>query len=309
MRENSSRRTLQIEASLFDDCSERKNTMVPQKFTHKSLILLLLTALLLSAFIPMTQASAKESEFAVVTVPALNLRSGPSLDYEILRVLPRGQQLSILDLSKDGLWTRVSLAEGVQGWVYSRFISTIGETDAQVLLDGLNLRTGPGFGYRTIRQLSKGQALTVTGRSLQSDWLSVRLPNGTGGWVFSAYILTNLDVAALPVSEAYGGPDGSSQQQPQPSVLVSIRENQAFVDVRGFPASQEISASLGLPGKSSDLRVANGTTNADGSAQLSFSMPAKWSNGTAVKQDHLILQVSAKDGSISLKVDLVYLRY
>ena len=283
--------------------------MVPQKFTHKSLILMLLAALLLSALIPMTQAFAKESESAVVTVPALNLRSGPGLDYEILRVLPRGQQVSILDLSKDGLWTRVSLVEDIEGWVYSQFISPIRETDAQVLLDGLNLRTGPGFGYRTVRQLSKGQALTLTGRSSQSDWLSVRLPNGTGGWVFGAYVLANADIGALPVSEAYGGPDGSGQQQSQPSVVVSIRENQAFVDVRGFPASQEISASLGLPGKSSDLKVASGATNADGSARLSFSMPAKWSNGTAVKQDHLILQVRAKDGSASLKVDLVYLRY
>jgi uncharacterized protein YraI len=283
--------------------------MVPQKFTQKSLILLLLTALLLSAFIPMTQASAKASDSAVVTVPALNLRTGPGLDYEILRVLPRGEQMTVLDLGKDGLWTRVSLADGMEGWVYSQFISAVGETDSQVLLDSVNLRTGPGFGYRTVRQLSKGQALTLTGRSLQSDWLSVRLPNGTGGWVFSAYVLANSDIATLPVSEAYGGPDGSSQQQSQPSVVVSIRENQAFVDVRGFPASQDITASLGLPGKSTDLKVAQGSTKSDGSVRLSFSMPAKWSNGTPVKQDHLILQVSAKDGSTSLKVDIVYLRY
>jgi uncharacterized protein YgiM (DUF1202 family) len=283
--------------------------MVSQKFAHRSLILLLLTTLLFSAFTPMIQASARESESAVVTVPGLNLRSGPGLDYEILRVLPRGEEMTVLDLSKDRLWTRVSLAEGMEGWVYTQFISPIGETDAQVLLEGLSLRTGPGFGYRIVRQLSKDQALTLTGRSSQSDWLSVRLPNGTGGWVFSSYILANSDIATLPISEAYGGPDGSSQQQSQPSVVVSIRENQAFVDVRGFPASQEISASLGLPGKSPDLKVAQGSTKADGSARLSFSVPAKWSNGAPVKQDHLILQVSAKDGSTSLNVDLVYLRY
>jgi uncharacterized protein YraI len=282
--------------------------MVANKSIYRSLILLSLTALLVSAFLPITQAAAKTNELAIVTVPALNLRSGPGLEYAILRVLPQGQQLAVLDRSENDLWAKVSLAEGPEGWVYDRYISAVRD-GAEVLVEGLSLRTGPGFGYRTVRQLSKGQALTLTGRSQQSDWLAVRLPNGTGGWVFSTYVLTDLDISTLPVSEAYGGPDGSGQQPSGRSVIVSIRENQAFVDVRGFPASHEITARLGLPGKSADLKVAAGSTKADGSARLSFSMPAKWSNGAPVNQDELTLQVSTKDGSTSVKVILVYLRY
>ena len=283
--------------------------MARQKSLNTWLILSLLSVLVLSALVPATQAAAKTDEPASVTVPALNLRSGPGLDYEILRVLSQGQQLAVLDRSENGLWAKVSLEEDIEGWVYAQYISPTGETDGQVLVEGLSLRTGPGFGYRTVRQLSKGQELALTGRSQQSDWLAVRLPNGVGGWVFNTYVLTDLDISALPVSEAYGGPNGSNQQPAGRSVIVSIRENQAFVDVSGFPASEAIVAFLGRPGKSPDLKVASGSTNADGSARLSFPMPARWSNGAPVNQDELSLQVSTKDGSTSLKVILVYLRY
>jgi hypothetical protein len=103
--------------------------------------------------------------------------------------------------------------------------------------------------------------------------------------------LSGVDIASLPVSEASGGPDGSGRPEPRNSVIVAIQGDQAVVDVRGFPASKEIVAHLGLPGKSPDLKVASGVTRSDGSARLSFEMPGEWSNGVPVTQDNLVLRL------------------
>lgn len=283
--------------------------MYNQKIIRKSVILLFALGLLLSPIIPGVQVFAKEAEVAIVAVPALNLRSGPGLDYRILRLLPQGEQLNVLDLSDDEQWAEVQLENGAQGWVYNQYISPLGEGDTQVFLEGLKLRAGPGFGYRTIRQLSKGQELDLLGRSLQRDWLLARLPDGTTGWVFSAYILTDASVASLPVSEASGGPDGSGRPEPKNQVLVAIQNDLAVVNLSGFPASKDVSVYLGLPGNPADLKVAGGATKADGSARLTFGMPDEWSNGKPITQDNLVLQVRVTDGSASMNIPLVYIRY
>lgn len=52
----------------------------------------------------------------------ITLRSGPALDYKILRMLPSGLELSQLE-EKEG-WTRVRTPQGEEGWVVTRYLST-----------------------------------------------------------------------------------------------------------------------------------------------------------------------------------------
>lgn len=65
---------------------------------------------------------------ARVTARALNLRSCPSLGCAVLLVLPKGQDLRVLEIN--GGWTKVLLeapmfptgVPGQEGWVYNRYI-------------------------------------------------------------------------------------------------------------------------------------------------------------------------------------------
>ncbi len=263
---------------------------------------------LIASLAPVTIANAAQPEPAVVSVPALNLRTGPALDRPILRVLPAGTRLTILGVDPSGQWSQVRLADNVEGYVYTQYLQSPSSSASQALVDNLNLRIGPGTQYRVLRMIAKGQELEVTGRNKAGDWLQVNLADGAQGWVFSPYVLMDAPVSSLPNVEAYGGPQGSGQPANSLKVVVTIRDNRAVVAIQGFPASKDIVAELGLPGKDPDLKVATGATAADGTASLAFDMPAHWSDGSRVSQQNLALNVHTQDNSYSVAATLLYYR-
>jgi uncharacterized protein YgiM (DUF1202 family) len=58
----------------------------------------------------------------------------------------------------------------------------------------LNVRSGPGLNYRVVGSLRQGQPVRLLGRNWQTTWLKI-----DRGWVYAAYIRTNMRLADLPV--------------------------------------------------------------------------------------------------------------
>lgn len=173
---------------------------------------------------------------------------------------------------------------------------------------GLNLRAGPGLTYRVQLVLKDGTALELVGRSQSSQWLEVRLPDsGLGGWVFAAYVSTRADLTALPVTEGAGGP---TDERPPAALAyrlyVAIVDNQATAYLQRYPANADVSLWLGRTAEKTDLRVAQGTTDANGAAQISFAMPAAWADGQPVVEHNLALTAVTADGQFSQTITLVY---
>ena len=52
----------------------------------------------------------------------IQLRSGASLQHRILRMLPSGTALEVLEVDQAEGWSRVRAPSGVEGWVLSRFL-------------------------------------------------------------------------------------------------------------------------------------------------------------------------------------------
>ncbi len=68
--------------------------------------------------------------------------------------------------------------------------------------NGVNLRSGPGWGSSFVAPLSEGQTLEPLGHSADGTWLNARLEtSGQVGWVISAssYLSCNVDLSALPL--------------------------------------------------------------------------------------------------------------
>jgi uncharacterized protein YgiM (DUF1202 family) len=281
------------------------------KSIRTTVIFLAVLALFAGLLTPSLTAKAAEGTTGTVIVDKLNFREGPGFSYDVIKVLSRGTTVTVIETSSDGLWLQVRLADNSLGYVYRNYIqvSTVVSAEGTVLVDVLNLRAGPGSSYKVLDVLKKGESLTISGRSLYSDWLMVKTSDDVQGWVFSPLVQTSVAIADLPVTEAYGGPDGSPTSSTPMSLVITIRDNEGVITVRNFPANSKISAWLGLSSSSLDLKVASGTTSASGNAELTFEMPEEWSNGNEVESGTMVLVVKTDDGSFSKTATIQYYTY
>ncbi|MCL4862961.1 MAG: SH3 domain-containing protein, partial [Caldilineaceae bacterium] len=60
---------------------------------------------------------ARPANAAIVTASALNVRSGPAVNFSILRTVPDRTGVTVLGQNAAGDWLYVQLADGSQGWV------------------------------------------------------------------------------------------------------------------------------------------------------------------------------------------------
>jgi uncharacterized protein YraI len=168
----------------------------------------------------LSPASSSTTDGGALSAGAVNvnIRSGPSTAYSILRTIPQGTQLTVLGQDASTTWLSVRLADGTEGWI-ARFLTDFDGTVATVATPALvqqpplsapststpstltsdivvvsgaanvNVRTGPSTLYSVIRAVPQNTQLTVLGQDSTGTWLSVRLVDGTEGWI--ARYLTN----------------------------------------------------------------------------------------------------------------------
>lgn len=184
---------------------------------------------------------------------------------------------------------------------------------AIVDVDGLNLRVGPGLNHRILGVLPRGLKVQLQGRSVDGEWIAVRLMDGKDGWLFGAFLTSEFDFADLPVMEAYGGPL-AGQEQPTAAVnlpgrytlYMTIVDDLATVSLSDFPAGSEVSLRLAVRGEGPAMTVASGRTASNGAAVIVFAMPRNWPDGSRISQTELKLVATSADGSISRSANIVY---
>lgn len=146
---------------------------------------------------PEMSATAAGARF-VVSVPELNLRTGPSLECAVVAELKRDVAVTVLGDSQkrdDYTWVPVSTALGL-GYVVLESIQEVAEGATCVAVevmgeggeqgftaDVVNLRSGPGLGCSVISELNAGMPVTIAGNSIAADgetWIPVSTPLGDG---------------------------------------------------------------------------------------------------------------------------------
>jgi len=157
---------------------------------------------------------------ATVMSYALNFRSGPGTNYNVISVLGRGTVVNLVGYrNTDGSWIMVARADGTQGWVHVSYVQTSvpvsslavwngqtggpgtppGSITATVTAYHLNVRSGPGTNYNILTVADLGNRLTLTHRNTPANWVRVTLSNGTQGWVHASYIQTSAPISTLPI--------------------------------------------------------------------------------------------------------------
>ncbi len=133
-------------------------------------------------------ALAMSQGTATVNASALNLRSEPSTDSEIVTVAPRGAVVIISDADEPDGWSMVWY-KGYVGYMSDEYItkSETGEANfgiGAVYGTSVRMRSGPGTDYSILGTFNTGDEMSVTGVSGQ--WY--RVTDGTNeGYIRSDY--------------------------------------------------------------------------------------------------------------------------
>ena len=111
-----------------------------------------------------------------------NIRSVPSLDGEVLRAVPTGYPLLIIE-QRDN-WTQVQDFRDRKGWVYSRLLN---ENNTVVVKVGKgNLRSGPSLRDDIVAKIDYGTVMRV--EEMQENWVKVSSQDGLVGWLHKEVI-------------------------------------------------------------------------------------------------------------------------
>jgi len=125
---------------------------------------------------PINLETTKAVEYASITVGA-NIRSGVSLTSEVLRTVPSGYPVVVLERKMD--WLLVEDYRGRKGWVFASLVTELRTVIIKVFKG--NLRSGPSLKDDIIVQLDHGTIMSVLEKN--GEWLKVSHLEELTGWL------------------------------------------------------------------------------------------------------------------------------
>ena len=69
-----------------------------------------------------------------------------------------------------------------------------------VVVEGANVRSGPGTDFPVVGGLYQNESAALLGRNQTGDWLQIELPNGPA-WIFAPLVQTTVPIPELPIAE------------------------------------------------------------------------------------------------------------
>ncbi|GIK54740.1 MAG: SH3 domain-containing protein [Chloroflexi bacterium] len=179
----------------------------------------------------------------IVNTGALNVRSGPGVQYNVIAAVYFGDVVTLLGRNGDATWLYIQTAAAVRGWVNARYITPsvavtslpvidssvstpvpgiptstpVGATTtptpvgptavpntATINTSSLNMRSGPGVGYVRVATIDSGQLVWLWGRNLDTTWVQVARADNVQGWVNGRFLVTSSSLSNLPVTSQSG---------------------------------------------------------------------------------------------------------
>lgn len=139
-----------------------------------------------TAMILDTDCTLLTTPYKCTNCVALNLREGPSTEYDILGTLAGGEIVYVISWNDNG-WAQVKSSDGQMGYVSPKYITKLPKADAT---GNTWLREEPGTDGKQIIVIPKGQKCFLTGNAKTvglRKWYEV-IYAGNRGWASSLYI-------------------------------------------------------------------------------------------------------------------------
>lgn len=128
--------------------------------------------------LPHLMGARERKPLGLVMLSEMNVRSGAGTNFSITRKLKRGDQVTIFE-QKNG-WYRIASNE----WVSVQYIQKLKSYpyEAEVTLDGVNVRSGAGTNFSILKKLVLKQRIEVVEE--KGDWVRI----AEGEWISKKYI-------------------------------------------------------------------------------------------------------------------------
>jgi uncharacterized protein YraI len=154
------------------------------------------------------------------TTTQLNVRAEPSTNAASLGLLPIFSKIQIVGKDVGGNWYQILYEQGPggRGWLTTQYVQVAagveiptlgggagpGSAPNGVVIQQINVRSGPGTDFNSLGTLNPQDGVTLTGKNSGGTWLQIEFASGPEerGWLAAAYVQTSA-AADLPiVSEA-----------------------------------------------------------------------------------------------------------
>lgn len=161
----------------------------------RRILLLIVCLTLFFAVFPPQNSGVAAKNSVTISEDTVNIRSGPSLSYQLVKQVNKGEKYTII--KEKGDWIQIQLSAAKTGWVANWVVTRSSNTTtaskssnsknitAQVNTNQLRVRSGPGTSFRIIGSLDKGQAVSIIEEN--ENWLKISAAIGEG-WVAREYI-------------------------------------------------------------------------------------------------------------------------
>jgi len=188
----------------------------------------LVTATLPSTFIPRPSETplppsptSTPTPIEGTTTTQVNVRAEPSTSGAALGTLTPSTKIQILAKDSSGNWFQILYAQGADGtgWIAAQYVQVaagaeipvlgdaagLGPAPNGVILQQVNVRSGPGTSFNSLDVLNPNDAVTLTGRDANGAWLQIEFAAGPDGkgWITAAYVKSN-ESANLPIVGSTG---------------------------------------------------------------------------------------------------------
>lgn len=187
----------------------------------------LVASFMLSGQVFASETEAQVTAPATVNTGALNVRSGPGIEYGTVDVVYQGQTVTMLGRNADASWIYIRTPNNVDGWVNINYLSfTINPFDLPTIgtqpptfptatstpqavnpiaiygvvnTGALNVRSGPSPQFSRVDTVYFGDTIFLSGRNADGSWVFGTTPNNINGWMNSRYLTLTSPVSMLPV--------------------------------------------------------------------------------------------------------------
>ncbi len=157
----------------------------------KKAINLLLIFLIFACFVNYTgawclaQQKVSAPYSGIITGDSVNLRSGPGVNFEILRKMNKGNSVLVVD-SEDAQWLKVRLPRNSNAFVHKDFLRVENSVYGVITGKRVNVRAGEGTNFNVIGQLNPKDRVEVIRRG--KNWFHIYPYANCFAWIHRDFV-------------------------------------------------------------------------------------------------------------------------